>query len=313
MSQTNLDINYTGKEIADLITQPLYLQNPFFGGGYGARIEETIKSTAVWHDTGFTVSLRDQQCEPTNPDSPVLTQKEVVLCKKQAYAQVCRDDLLATFRELQYRSGQNAQAFTDDTQLTAAITANLVNATVAAFANLIILGETEFFSGSVSGDACPSLLSRFYDDSEIVTVNGTTISKSNVIGEVEKVILAYPVENKQAGVPRPRIAVSQWIADNLLFAIQGDSFIQQDPTSPWNFRLYGYDFTIIPQLPNNIMFMTWPENILAFTDLTTDLSELRVVDNYSYSVNRNVDMVMRFAAAITYGRPEQIVFYRPQP
>jgi hypothetical protein len=156
-------------------------------------------------------------------------------------------------------------------------------------------------------------------DSAVIDVAGTTVTASNVIAELGKVVDAIPAT--LYGQEDLYIYVSQNVARAYVRALGGfaASGLGANGTNAMGTQWFnngsltfdGVKIFVANGLGNNFMMAAQKSNLYFGTGLLSDHNEVRVIDESEILGSQNVRIVMRFTAGVQYGVGSEIVLYTP--
>ena len=154
-------------------------------------------------------------------------------------------------------------------------------------------------------------------DSDVVDVTGTTVTASNVIAELGKIVDAIP--STIYGKEDLYIYVSQNIARAYVRALGGfgasglgAAGTNNMGTQWWNNGSLSFDgvkLFVANGLPDNDAMAAQKSNLYFGTGLLSDHNEVKVIDMADIDGSQNVRIVMRYTAGVQYGLGSEIVYY----
>jgi hypothetical protein len=155
-------------------------------------------------------------------------------------------------------------------------------------------------------------------DATVVDVAGTSVTASNVIAEMGKVIDAIPAA--LYGQEDLYLYVSQNVYRAYVRALGGfgaDGLGANGYDGKGNNQSIGDVFFdgvkvfVAHGLANNYMMAAQKSNLYFGTGLLSDHNEVKVIDMADIDGSQNVRIVMRFTAGVQYGYGSEIVLYTP--
>ena len=156
-------------------------------------------------------------------------------------------------------------------------------------------------------------------DSDVVDVVGTTITASNVIAELGKVVDAIPAA--LYGKEDLYIYVSQNVARAYVRALGGfgSSGLGANGTNAMGTQWFnngslsfdGVKIFVANGLAANYMMAAQKSNLFFGTGLLNDMNNVKVLDMSDLDGSDNVRIIMRMTAAVQYGIGSEIVLYTP--
>ncbi len=274
-------------------------------------IRENVKGTYIFKKMSTTDLIQSDSCDYDPTSTLVLSEKTLSITRMQVNQTVCKKDFEDEFEVLDM--GDSAW-----------------NNLPATFENYLLLSNTAIVADSMetliwqgdtgSSDPFDGFLTLFEADadSDIVTVDNTTITADNVVGEITKVIQAAP--KSILGKSDLLLYVSQNIYFLYSLALGGFGANNQGANGiggqGFNQGFQGLQFAgtkivQVPGLPAEQMVLSQRENLMFGTCKTADFSQTEVIDTSKILGDKNVRVVMRFAAGVQYGYGAEIVWYRP--
>lgn len=171
--------------------------------------------------------------------------------------------------------------------------------------------ETLFVGGDTTqGDAFDGVATILKNDAKSVKITGSTLTKANVLGEIEKVYAAIP-----EAVLGGEYKLSIWVSNNTYRALRMAIAEIDSHTVATSFTLEGgviryLDVEIVPVLGlgNDEMVAIARENAVLGTDLVSDFSEIEIGSFPKPQENKFfVKGRMRLGVAVAF--PDEAVIY----
>lgn len=269
----------------DIETNALLCPNPneFYSRAYitedvvdNYRTLPGIKSATKLANVTFDDLLKASTCNFSAPTDS-LDAVDIDVCALSAMAQICQFDIEQSFLSLQMAQGSNGDF------------------TVASFMNyywnemsLKIQEEVELIrwqGDTTSEDAvlalCDGYLKGLLADATVVDVANTTVSVSNVLAEMTKVVVALP-----ARVQRRKSELRFFVSSNVATAYEiaaASGNTQTYVTTPLALTFLGIKLVVAEGLPNDTMVLTRKDNLIYAFDAEGDAKALKAV-NLSDSV-----------------------------
>jgi hypothetical protein len=318
MAFTKVNINYSGKEAEDLLIRPLFAERTVAQRA-GWRTLEGYKSKAVWHNIGSNAKITAASCVPNFDGDVTLTQREVELCRLSMALEICHDELLGTYRELQYRAGQQAQKMSDDELLLATVIDVLTRRFRTQLNDIWLNGQVGYYISNDKDylELCDGLLYKLEVTAGVEKVTGTAITSANVLAEMEKVYNKIPSHLLYNAEPDNMVAFC--VAPNVMsaltqaLAVNGVAWWANQNPQAEIAPVYLGRFPLVVQneLPDNTIIATPRDNVALFFDTEADTTGIRIVDVSQYSTKRTWECMLRVATAIDVMRYDNVVYYRP--
>lgn len=264
----------------DIETNALLCPNPneFYSRAYitedvvdNYRTLPGIKSATKLANVTFDDLLKASTCNFSAPTDS-LDAVDIDVCALSAMAQICQFDIEQSFLSLQMAQGSNGDF------------------TVASFMNyywnemsLQIQEEVELIrwqGDTTSEDAilglCDGYLKGLLADATVVDVNNTTVTVTNVLAEMTKVVVALP-----ARVQRRKSELRFFVSSNVATAYEiaaASGNTQTYVTTPLALTFLGIKLVVAEGLPNDTMVLTRKENLIYAFDAEGDAKALKAVN-----------------------------------
>lgn len=242
--------------------------------------------------------LKDATCDFDPTSTVTLTERILTLEEFQVNLQMCKKDFEQTWQavEMGYSAFKNVPAsFTD---FLIAYAAERVSARI----------EQNIWAGvNASSGQFAGFQTLFAADGDVVDVTGTTVTASNVIAEMGKVVDAIPAA--LYGKPDVYLYVSQNVAKAYVRALGGfgASGLGANGVNNQGTMWYGSEplfFDGIPVvlaegLSANRMVAAQKSNLFFGTGLLSDKNEVRLIDMADIDGSQNFRLVMRMSAGLS--------------
>lgn len=264
----------------DIETNALLCPNPneFYSRAYitedvvdNYRTLPGIKSATKLANVTFDDLLKASTCNFTAPTDS-LDAVDIDVCALSAMAQICQFDIEQSFLSLQMAQGSNGDF------------------TVASFMNyywnemsLKIQEEVELIrwqGDTTSVDPvlalCDGYLKGLLADATVIDVANTTVSVSNVLAEMTKVVVALPAQ-----VQRRKSELRFFVSSNVATAYEiaaASGNTQTYVTTPLALTFLGIKLVVAEGLPNDTMVLTRKDNLIYAFDAEGDAKALKAVN-----------------------------------
>jgi len=264
----------------DIETNALLCPNPneFYSRAYitedvvdNYRTLPGIKSATKLANVTFDDLLKASTCNFSAPTDS-LDAVDIDVCALSAMAQICQFDIEQSFLSLQMAQGSNGDF------------------TVASFMNyywnemsLKIQEEVELirWQGDTASEddvlaLCNGYLKGLLADATVVDVNNTTVTVTNVLAEMTKVVVALP-----ARVQRRKSELRFFVSSNVATAYEiaaASGNTQTYITTPLALTFLGIKLVVAEGLPNDHMVLTRKENLIYAFDAEGDAKALKAVN-----------------------------------
>ena len=252
--------------------------------------------------------LKDATCDFDPTSTVTLTERVLTLEEFQVNLQMCKKDFEQTWQavEMGYSSFKNVPAsFTD---FIVAYAAERVAARI----------EQNIWSGvNASAGQFAGFQTLFAADGDVIDVTGTTVTASNVITELGKVVDAIPAS--LYGKEDLYLYVPQNVAKAYVRALGGFAAsgvgangVDNAGTTWFNNQDLFFDgikVAVANGLSSNKMVAAQKSNLFLGTGLLSDKNEVRLIDMADIDGSQNFRLIMRMSAGIQYGIGSDIVYY----
>ena len=306
---TSITTTYAG-EFKDKIIAAALLSSPTIDNG-GIEIKPNIKYKEVIKKLATDAILKNATCDFDATSTVTLTERILQPEEFQVNLSLCKKDFHSDFLSAQ----QGYSAFDVLPKTFADFLVAHVAAKVAA------KNETNIWSGVTANagefDGFATLLAA---DAALPTANevaGTTVTSSNVVAELGKIVDAIPAALYTND--NLYIYVSQNIARAYVRALGGfgASGLGANGTNTMGTQWYnngslsfdGVKIFVANGMGTNRAIATTKDNLYFGTGLLSDHSEVKVIDMADIDGSQNVRVVMRLTAGVQYGIVEDIVTY----
>lgn len=305
---TSITTTYAGEFAKKYISAALLSSNTIENGGIEVR--PNVKYKEVIQRIATDGIVKNATCDFDPTSTVTVTERVITPEEFQVNLQLCKKDFHSTWQSIEM--GMSAfdtlpKSFAD--YLIAHVAAKVaennevsiwrgVNATAGQFDGLVTLATA---------------------DASVVDVVGTSITASNVIAELGKVVDAIPAA--LYGKEDLYIYVSQNVARAYVRALGGfgASGLGANGTNAMGTQWFnngsltfdGVKIFVANGLANNYMMAAQKSNLYFGTGLLADHNEVKVIDMADIDGSQNVRVVMRFTAAVQYGIGSEIVLYTP--
>lgn len=306
---TSITTTYAG-EFKDKIIAAALLSSPTIDNG-GIEIKPNVKYKEVIKKIATDAILKDATCDFTATSTVTLTERILQPEEFQVNLQLCKKDFHSDWLSAQ----QGYSAFDVLPKSFADFLVAHVAAKVAAKNETNIWAGVTANAGEFNGFA--TLLAA---DAALPTANevaGTTVTASNVVAELGKIVDAIP--SALYTNDNLYIYVSQNIARAYVRALGGfgASGLGANGTNAQGTQWYnngslsfdGVKLFVANGLASNTAIATLKDNLYFGTGLMTDMTEVKVIDMSEIDGSQNCRVVMRLSAGVQYGIVEDIVTY----
>lgn len=308
-TSTSITTTYAGEFAGKYVAAALLTANTIDKGG--VTVLPNVKYKQVLKKVGTDAILKDATCDFTATSTVTLTEKIIQPKEMQVNLQLCKKDFHSDWEAV----AMGYSAFDALPKNFGDFLLGHVIAKVAA------KNETNIWSGDDSNsgefDGFATLVAA---DAALPTaqeVAGTTVTASNVIAELGKIVDAIPSTlYTNEGL---RIYVSQNIAKAYVRALGGfgasglGSNGANNQGTMWytngELMFDGIRIFVANGLASNKAIATTVDNLYFGTGLMSDMNEVKLIDMADIDGSQNVRVVMRLTAGVQYANVEDIVTY----
>ena len=306
---TSITTTYAGEFAGKYISAALLSASTIENGGI--EVKPNVKYKEVIKKIATDAIVKDATCDFTATSTVTLTEKILQPEEFQVNLQLCKKDFHSDWEAVQ----MGYSAFDSLPPSFADFILSHVAAKVAEKTEQNIwkgvtanAGEFAGFQTLVAADAALPTANE---------VTGTTVTASNVIAELGKIVDAIPAA--LYGKEDLYIYVSQNIARAYVRALGGfgTSGLGANGTNNmgtqwWNNGSLSFDgvkLFVCNGMSNNVAIATLKSNLFFGTGLLNDLNQVKLIDMADLDGSENVRVVVRFTAGVQYAIVEDIVTY----
>jgi hypothetical protein len=306
---TSITSTYAGESAGQYISAALLSGSTIENGGI--TVKPNVKFKEVIKKVSTNDIVKDASCDFDATSTITLTERVLQPEFQQVNLQLCKKDFISDWEAIQM--GYSAHhdlppSFSDF--LISHVAAKVAQRTE----NSIWAGDTST-SGQFDGFSTTLALDAALPAAQEVA--GTTVTASNVITELGKIVDAIP--SALYGAEDLNVYVSQNIARAYVRALGGfgSSGLGAAGTNAmgtqwWNngsLTFDGVKIFVANGLGDNTAIAAEKSNLFFGTGLLADHNEVKVLDMSDLDGSDNVRVVMRFTAGVQYGVVEDIVTY----
>lgn len=305
---TNITTTYAGESAnkwvaAALLSAPTLANNLI-------EIMPNVKYKAVMHKLATTGLLKDQSCDFDPTSTVTITERILTPKELSVNVQLCKKNFIDTWQAMEM--GYSAhdvlpKSFAD-------YLLGYMADKVAAANEASIWAGSSANSGEFDGFATLMALDASLPAAQEVT--GTTLTASNIITELGKVVDATPDEVYSQ--PNFRIYISQNAYRLYLRALGGfgssglgaNGYDNKGNNQKLDSLLFdGVPLVVVNGLGANQMIATYKENLTFGTGLLSDHNEVKLLDMSELDGSDNVRIIMKMNAGVQYASIEDVVTY----
>jgi len=306
---TSITTTYAGEFAGKYVAAALLSANTIDKNGI--TVKPNVKYKEVLKKIGTDAILKDASCDFTATSTVTLTERILQPREMQVNLQLCKKDFHSDWEAV----AMGYSAFDTLPKTFADFLIGHVAAKVAA------KNETNIWSGDDSNsgefDGFATLVAADAGLPTAQEVAGTTVTASNVITELGKIVDAIPSTlYTNEGL---RIYVSQNIAKAYVRALGGfgasglGSNGANNQGTMWytngELMFDGIKLFVANGMASNKAIATTIDNLYFGTGLLSDLNTVKLIDMADLDGSENVRVVMRLTAGVQYAAVEDIVTY----
>lgn len=306
---TSITTTYAGEFAGKYVSAALLSASTIENGGI--EVKPNVKYKEVIKKLATDAIVKDATCDFTATSTVTLTEKILQPEEFQVNLQLCKKDFHSDWEAVQ----MGYSAFDSLPPSFADFILAHVAAKVAEKNEQNIWRGVTANAGEFNGFA--TLLAADAALPSANEVTGTTVTASNVIAELGKIVDAIP--SAVYGKEDLYIYVSQNIARAYVRALGGfgasglgANGTNNMGTQWWNNGALTFDgvkIFVANGLANNTAIAAEKSNLFFGTGLLSDHQEVKLIDMADLDGSQNVRVVMRFTAGVQYGIVEDIVTY----
>jgi hypothetical protein len=306
---TSITTTYAGEFAGEYIAAALLEGSTISNGGI--TVKPNVKLKEVIKKVSTNDIVKDATCDFDPTSTITLTERILQPEEQQVNLQLCKKDFVSDWEALSM--GYSAHS-TMPSKFSDFLIAHVAAKVAQRTEQSIWAGDTST-NGQFNGFS--TLLST---DAALPTANevaGTTVTASNVIDELGKIVDAIP--SALYGAEDLYVYVSQNIARAYVRALGGfgasglgAAGTNSMGTQWWNNGSLSFDgvkLFVANGLGDNTAVAAEKSNLYFGTGLLSDHNEVKVIDMADIDGSQNVRIVMRFTAGVQYGIVDDIVTY----
>ena len=311
---TNITTTYAGEFAGEYIAAALLSASTIDDGGLTVKANIAFKEVIKKLATNALVTAAGCNFDPTS--TITLTERIIEPVELQVNLQLCKYDFVNDWeaQSMGYGVGQTLPPKFSDFMI-----AHVASEVAQNTEFCIWQGDTTAGTNN-SFDGFEKLIAAAVTATEIPAaqiVTGTTLSATNIIGELSKVVDAIPgaLYGKEdlfvyIGTKAAKLyvqALGGFGASGL-----GANGVANMGTQWWNngsLTVNGVKIFVCPGMSDNKMYAAQRSNLYFGTGLLNSTQEVKVLDMADLDGSNNVRMVMRFTSAVQFGIASDLVSY----
>jgi hypothetical protein len=303
---TSITTTYAGEFAGKYISAALLSADTIEGGGI--TVKPNVKYKEVMKTLSTNALVKDAACDFADQSTVTLAEKVLTPEEFQVNLELCKKDFHSDWEAVQ-------MGYSAYDSLPPSFADFLIGHIAAKVAQKT---EENIWQGATATagefDGFTALLAA---DGDVIDVTGTTVSSTNVIEELGKVVDAIPTS--VYGKEDLYIYVSQHIARSYVRALGGfganglgGNGVNNGGTTWYNggdLAFDGVKLFVCSGMPDNDMVAAQKSNLFFGTGLLSDHNEVKLIDMADLDGSQNVRVVMRFTAGVQIGIGADIVYY----
>lgn len=305
---TSITTTYAGEFSKKYISAALLSASTIENGGI--EVMPNVKFKSVIQRLATDAIVKDATCAFDATSTVTLTERIITPEEFQVNLELCKKDFASTWQSIE----MGMSAFETLPKSFADYLIGHVAAKVAENNEISIWRGVNATAGQFAG-----FVTLATADAAVIDVVGTTVTASNVITELGKVVDAIP--STLYGKEDLYIYVSQNVARAYVRALGGfgASGLGANGTNTQGTQWFnngslsfdGVKIFVANGLASNFMMAAQKSNLFFGTGLLSDHNEVKLIDMADIDGSQNVRVVMRFTAGVQYGVGSEIVLYTP--
>jgi hypothetical protein len=293
---TSITTTYSGEFAGQYIAAALLSGKTLSEGG--VTVKPNIKFKEVIKKLALDSILKDASCDFDPTSNVTLTERILQPEEFQVNLQLCKKDFRQDWDAI-------SMGFSQYDNLPPSFSDFLIGQVSAKVAEKV---EQNIWNGSTSTngefDGFKTLLLA---DSDVVDVSGTTLSASNIVAELGKVVDAIPssvYSKEDVQIYLPTSAAKFYIQAQ---AALGYRELFNVGKTELNFQ--GINLFVAPGLAADTLVAAEASNLFFGTGLLNDWQTVKLIDMADIDGSQNVRVVLRGSAGVQHGIGSDIVLY----
>jgi hypothetical protein len=294
---------YAGEFAGKYIAAALLSSNTIEKGGI--EVKPNIKLKEVIKKVATSGLIANSSCDFTDAGDVTLTERIIQPEEFQVNLQLCKTPFVSDWEAAQmgYSAFENMPPKFSDFFI------GHISAEIAAKNEQNIWVGVNSNAGEYDG-----LVTLAKADSDVSDITGTTVTSSNVIAEMGKVVDACP--NAIYGKEDLHLYVSKNVAKAYVRALAAQGGGYENRVNMWYnmdtpLTFDGVNIFLANGLSDNQMMLAQKSNLYFGTGLLNDLNLVKVLDMADLDGSQNVRFIARYTAGVQFGIGSEIVLYDP--
>lgn len=288
---------YVGEEAAGFISASLLSGETLGKGNVTVLPNVSFKVNLKSFDLS-TSTVADASCDFTDAGDVTYVEKALAPEKFQLNKKLCKNDWLSTFAGASMRVGVDGTLPANFQEYVISHAGALVGQEVE---KSIWAGSTAT-SGQFDGFQVQLLA-----DNDVIDVAATTLSAANIVAELGKVRDAIP----SAVYGKEDLAIYMGTAAfRFYISAQAElGYLNQYHAGVTEANFEGIKLIWCPGMGADKMVAARKSNLFFATDLVSDMTEVKLIDQTAIDGSDNVHLVMKYNAGVGYATAGDIVYY----
>lgn len=306
---TNITTTYAGEKLPKIISAAVLSGSTLDNGLI--EILPNVKYKAVLPNLNVTGIMADATCDFDPTGTVTLTERIITPKELQVNQVLCKKD----FHDTWFAMEQGMSAHDVLPKSFADYLIALQSSKVAEAVETSIWQGDQGVSGEFDGFETKLTIDAALPAANEVT--GTTVTSSNVVVELGKIVDAIPAAlrfDAEMGIYASQNIISAYIRSLGGFGASGLGGNGTDGKgNQWytngSLTFDGLPIYVAKGMTSNVAIAAQKTNLFFGTGLMSDLNEAKVIDMADIDGSQNVRIVMRFTAGVQYGNVADIVTY----
>lgn len=296
---TSITTTYAGEKAAGYVSAALLSGDTLSNGLI--EIKPNVKYKQVLKRVSTDDILKNAGCDFEPTSTVTLTERVLEVESFKVNLQLCKEDFRSDWDALEMGYSAHDDLPKSFQDFIIAYAAEKVAAKT----------ETNIWSGATANngefDGFETLLTTDADLPAAQEVTGTTLSASNIVAELGKVVDAIPnrLFKEDLCIYIPISAYRFYLRAQAALGFI-DRFNNQDMGEV---MFDGVPLKVAPGMSDDVMICTVKGNFYFGTGLLSDHNEVKVIDMSDIDGSDNVRLVMKMTAAVQYAFSEDVVTY----
>ena len=288
---------YVGEEAAGFISASLLSGETLGKGNITVLPNVSYKVNLKSFDLS-TSSVADATCDFTDAGDVTYVEKALAPEKFQLNKKLCKNDWLSTFAGASMNVGVDGTLPGNFQEYVISHAGALVGQQV----------ETSIWAGATAtGGQFDGFQAQLLADGDVIDVAAATLSASNIVAELGKVRDAIP----SAVYGKEDLAIYMGTAA-FRFYISAQAalgYLNQYHAGTTEANFEGIKLIWCPGMGADKMVAARKSNLFFATDLVSDMTEVKLIDQTAIDGSDNVHLVMKYNAGVGYATSGDIVYY----